>query len=263
MRLKFLRQAIVIVAAGTIGFLSAPAAVFAQERDCAVPGHFYAFEPLVPKTAKALTGGHPTVIAALGGASTVGLAAGKSELAWPARLATTLEARFPSAHPKVINLGVGRQTAKRAAERLDREVLIPKPILVIWETGTMEAVRGTNVEDFRNTLQSGINTVRGAGVEVMLMNMQFSRDTDTIIEFGPYLTAMSEIADANDVPLFRRHGIMRYWAETGSLDLRTTEPEKRRQVAAKLYDCIGRAMADFVTRGIPPVKPAHSPESNR
>jgi len=64
---------------------------------------------------------------------------------------------------------------------------------------------------------------------------------------------MREIA-ADDVPLFRRHGIMRHWAENGLLDLRVKGAEQRRQLAAKLYDCIGQAMADFVTRGMPAAK---------
>jgi hypothetical protein len=156
----------------------------------------------------------------------------------------------------MVNLAVARQTAKAAAERLDRDVLPLKPTLVIWETGTMEAVRGTHVDEFRNTVQAGINELRAAGADVVLMNMQFSRDTDAIIDFEPYLTAMGELADANDVPLFRRHGIMRHWAESGLLDLRAKDGDKRRQLAGKLYDCIGRAMADFVTRGIPAEKPA-------
>ena len=95
------------------------------------------------------------------------------------------------------------------------------------------------------------------------MNMQFSRETDAMIHFGPYLIAMRELADANDVPLFRRHGIMRHWAESDLLDLRTRDAEKRRQLAAKLYDCIGHAMADFVTRGVAAAKAAASPGSDR
>ena len=59
-----------------------------------------------------------------------------------------------------------------------------------------------------------------------------------------------------DVPLFRRHGIMRHWIESGLLDPRVRDGEKSRQLAAKLYDCIGRAMADFVTRGAPAAKAA-------
>ena len=54
----------------------------------------------------------------------------------------------------------------------------------------MEAVRGTAVDEFRDTLQAGIDALRTAAVEVVLMNAQFSRDTDAIIRFEPYLRAM-------------------------------------------------------------------------
>jgi hypothetical protein len=259
----WLRHCIVFIAAGGIGLLSAPAAAFAEERECSVPERFYAFEPPLTKTAKALASGREVVIATLGGASTAGLAAGGADFAWPARLAAALAEKFPSARAKVINLAVARQTAKRAADRFDRDVLPLKPTLVIWETGTMEAVRGIDVEQFRETVRAGTDELRAARVEVVLMNTQFSRATDTMIHFEPYLTAMRELADANDMPLFRRHDIMRHWAEAGLLDLRSSDGEKRRQVAAKLYDCIGRAMADFVTRGLPAGKSAVNRESDR
>ena len=259
----WLRHSIVLIAAGAIGLLSTPAAAFAEERECSVPERLYAFEPPLTKTAKALAGGREVVIAVLGGASTTGLAAGGADFAWPARLGVALAEKFPSARIKVINLAVARQTAKRAADRIDRDVLPLKPILVIWETGTMEAVRGIDIEQFRETVRTGTEELRAARVEVVLMNMQFSRATDAVIHFEPYLTAMRELADANDVPLFRRHDIMRHWAEGGLLDLRASDGEKRRQVATKLYDCIGRAVADFVTRGLPAEKSAAKPESGR
>jgi acyl-CoA thioesterase I len=255
--------AVIVVAAAAIGSLFMPARVFGQEQECFVPESFYAFAPPLPKTAKALAGGQKVVIAALGGASTLGVAASGADLAWPARFAAALARKFPSAHLKVTNLAVARQTAKRAAERLDRDVLPLKPALVIWETGTMEAVRGLDVDEFRETLQAGIDKMRDAGVEVALMNMQFSRDTDAMIHFEPYLLAIRELADANDVPLFRRHEIMRHWAETGLLNLRARDDEKRRHLAAKLYDCIGRAMADFVRRGVSAAEPEVNPGSVR
>jgi lysophospholipase L1-like esterase len=256
----FLHTVIHLLAAAAIALLSAPAEAFGQERECPVPERFYTFEPPVTKMAKALADGREVVIVALGGASTVGLAAGGSGSAWPARLASAITGKFPSARIKVVNLAVARQTAKTAAERVDRDVVPLKPTLVIWETGTMEAVRGTDVDEFRETVQAGINELRAAGAEVVLMNMQFSRDTDAMINFQPYLIAMRELADANDVPLFLRRGIMRHWAENDLMDLRARDGEKRRQVAAKLYDCIGRAMADFVTRG---AKPGASAGSER
>jgi hypothetical protein len=246
-----LRYAMKVIAAMALGLLSAPAGAFGQEQECPVPERFYAFEPPLTKTAKALASGREVVIAALGGASTVGLAAGGPNLAWPARMSSVLTGKFPSARTKVINLAVARQTAKAAAQRFSRDVFPLKPTLVIWETGTMEAVRGTDVDEFRETVQAGIDELRAAGTEVVLMNMQFSRETDAMIHFAPYLSAMRELADANDVPVFRRRGIMRHWAESGSLDLGARDGDKRRQLAAKLYDCVGRAMADFVTRGVP------------
>ena len=259
----FLRSSMVLIAAMAVGLLCVVVDAFAQERECPVPERFYTFAPPLAKTAKALAGRREVVIVALGGASTMGVAAGGVELAWPARLAAALSERFPAKRIKVINLAVGRQTAKRGAERLDRDILSLKPTLVIWETGTMEAVRGTDVDEFRETVQTGIDKIHAAGTEVVLMNMQFSRATDAVIHFEPYRATMRELADVNDVPLFRRHGIMRHWAESGALDLRAAEGEKGRELAAKLYDCIGRAMADFVTRGVPAAKPAHSPGGDR
>jgi hypothetical protein len=257
----FLRYSIVLMAAMVVGLLPAVTGAFAQERECPVPERFYTFEQSLTKTAKALASRREVAIATLGGASTMGLAAGGLEFAWPARMASALAERFP--RTKVINLAVGRQTAKRGAERLDLDVLPLKPTLVIWETGTMEAVRGTDVDEFRQTVQTGIDKLRAAGAEVVLMNMQFSRPTEAVIHFEPYLVALRELADVNDVPLFHRHGIMRHWAESGALDLRAGDDEKGRELAAKLYDCIGRAMADLVTRGIPARKRLKSPGGDR
>ena len=259
----FLRHSLFLIAATAVGLLIAVVGASADERECPVPERFYEFQPILTKTAKALAGRREVVIAALGGASTMGVAAGGLEFAWPARLASALAERFPSKRVKVINLAVGRQTAKRAVERLEHDVLPLKPTLVIWETGTMEAVRGTDVDEFRQTMQTGIDKLRAAGADVLLMNMQFSRASDAVIHFEPYIAAMRELADINDVPLFRRHAIMRHWAESGVLDLRAGEGEKGRELAANLYDCIGRAMADLVTRGIPAAKRDNGPRGEQ
>jgi hypothetical protein len=240
-----------LILAAAIGVLSASSAAAARG-DCPVPERFYpSLEPALSKTGKALSGGREVMIAVLGGASTLGGAAGSGDFTWPARMASVLGARLPAARIKVANLSVARQTARRAADRLRRDVLPLKPTLVIWETGTMEAVHGTPVEEFRNTVQAGIDELRAVRVELILMDMQFSRDTQAIIDFEPYLTVMRELADANDVPLFRRHEVMRHWAESGTLSLRAVDDDKRRQVAVRLYDCIGRAVAELVTRGLP------------
>jgi lysophospholipase L1-like esterase len=242
------RWAVALIATASLALSAAPSAAGGQEAACPTPDGFGASEATLPKTAKALASGSPVVIVALGGSSTLGVAAGGTSLAWPSRLAVVLAGRFSSARVKVVNLAMSRQTAREAAGRLAREVLPLRPTLLIWETGTVEAVRGTDVDEFRETVQSGIDELHAAGIEVVLMNAQFSRDTEAIIRFEPYLDVLREVADANQVPVFDRHGLMRYWAETGVLDFRTKDGDKRRRLATRLYDCLGRAMAALVTR---------------
>jgi hypothetical protein len=232
----------------SLALLPVPHASFGKEAACPTPEGFGASEATLPKTVKALTAASDVVIVALGGSSTLGSAAGGAILAWPSRLAAVLASQCPSARVKVINLATARQTAREAVDRLDRDVLPLRPTLLIWETGTVEAVRGTDVDDFRDTVQAGIDLLHAAGTEVVLMNAQFSRDTDAMIRFGPYLTALRELADANDLPVFHRYGLMRYWAENGVLDLRTKDLEERRRLATRLYKCLGQSVADLVTR---------------
>jgi acyl-CoA thioesterase I len=248
----FLHRTMQLLAAAGIGLLLLPGTAPAQEQGCPVPANFYDTEPTLPKTAEAIASGQKVLIVAIGGASTLGQAAGSPELAWPARLAVTLTSRFRAAHVTVYNRAVARQTTQEMAARLDSEVIALKPMLVIWETGTTDAVRGTELDELRQTIQDGIDRLRASGAELVLMDMQFSRHTHAVINFDRYESVLREVTDANDVPLFRRHDIMHHWAESGLFDLMTTNHAKLPLLASLLYDCIGRAMADFITRGVHP-----------
>jgi len=260
----FLHRAIGLMAVTGLGLLFLLGIASAQGQSCAVPANFYDTEPTLPKTAAALASGGPVSIVVLGGASTLGRAAGSPDRAWPARLAVALTQRFPIARVTVDNRAAAGQTTQDMAARLDPEVIALKPTLVIWETGTMDAVRNTDLDEFRQTMQAGIDRLRAADAEVVGMDMQFSRQTHAMINFGEYETVLRETTDANAVPLFRRHDIMRYWAENGLFEPMTGDHKALPVVASRLYDCIGRAMAEFISRGaqVEAVTPAAHPGSN-
>lgn len=224
-------------------------AAVAQERLCAVPPDTFEDEPVLTKTAKALKQGKKVLVVAMGGASTLGNAAGGIENSWPGRFAAALTARFPDAQIAVVNRGAPRMTASDMTARLERDILDMRPSLVILETGTTDAVRNVDPGSFRDAVQSAIEQVREDGPEIVLMDMQYSRRTHAVINFDRYLAAMREVANIFNVPLFPRHELMRLWTEEGGeLELPTRDREKRRQQAAWLYTCIGNAMADFVAR---------------
>lgn len=220
----------------------------AHANACTIPEEIFYFEPTLPRFVASLQGKKPVTVVAIGSASTEGRAAGEPRFAWPEQLGDALRKRFPGVTIAVVNLGKRRQTAEDMAARFAKEVLPLEPKLVVWETGTVDAVRGTDIDTFRETLETGLIDLRPA-TDVVLMDTQFSRRTNAMIDFEPYERAMRLIADVNDVPLYPRHELMRYWSEYGELDLSVAGKEKRKQLAQELYRCIGETLAAFVSRG--------------
>jgi acyl-CoA thioesterase-1 len=249
------RRAIAGLALLAAPFLAGTA--LAQQKPCTIDPDTFVNEPPLVQTRKALAAGDAVTIVAVGGASTLGRAAGTAELAWPARMGVALGERFPGARIEVANLGVPRQTAADMLARFPREVLSGRPTLVIWETGTTDAVRGVDLDEFRATVQAGIDRVLVSRAEIVLMDMQFSRRTHAMINIDRYRDVLRELADANDIPLFRRHALMREWAETGIFEFNVADAEKRKAMAARLYDCIGRGVAKLISQPRPSDAPLH------
>ena len=87
--------------------------------------------------------------------------------------------------------------------------------MVIWQTGTVDAMRSVDPEDFRAAVDEGVAALQKAGADVILMNLQYSPRTETMISVPPYLDNMRVVAQQHDVPLFDRFAIMRHWNEFG------------------------------------------------
>lgn len=240
-----------ILVAGLCALPAVRASVAAEPASCVVSPDEFEFEPKFPKTLAALDKGEAVTIVVIGGGSTAGRAAGTADRAWPAQLASALAQRFPKARVAVFNKGVARNTARDMVARFEADVLAHKPNLVIWETGIVDAVRGTDLDDFREDLQSGIDRLKAQVPEVMLMDMQFSRRSILISHFNLYLVLMRGAADVNDIALFPRHEIMRGWSEAGIVDYNVHGQDELRLLAVRLYDCIGKGVADFLTRRDP------------
>jgi hypothetical protein len=116
--------------------------------------------------------------------------------------------------------------------------------LVIWQTGTTDAIRRIEPDEFRAALDQGIEILQKGGADVILMNMQYSPRTDLIVALSPYADTMRVAALQHEVPLFDRLSIMRHWSDTGAFDLYATG--KDNVLAFRVHDCIGRAMADVI-----------------
>jgi acyl-CoA thioesterase I len=235
-----------LLAAGLALAVLAPGSSAFATVACDVPEELMQVDDKLPHLAERLQAREPVKIVAIGGASTTGLAAGSPELAYPHRLQEILARRYPSSPIAVVNRGVPRQTAQQMLERFPSDVIPEDPILVIWETGITDAVRGVGVDDFAATLQTGIDGLKARGIDIILVDMQFSHSTATVIDFERYLNALHRVGDVNDVNVFPRFEMMRYWSEQNVFNFDGVAKDERASLAAKVYDCIAGKLAEAI-----------------
>src|ERR1700686_5540142 len=226
--------------AGVLATLPARAQNAAQS--CDVPDYLLTTESPLPKVADAVTKGHRLDILVVGSrSSTINTAEAG---AYPARLQATLKERLPSI---AVNVSVeiqAKKTAEEAAADFVKLVEAKKPTLVIWQTGTVDAMRSIDPDDFRTAVDDGVAAMQNAGTDVVLMNLQYSPRTESMISAPPYLDNMRVVAQQHDVPLFDRFAIMHQWNEQGDFDLFSTAHGL--ELAKRVHDCLGRALSKFV-----------------
>ena len=222
------------------GFLAvAPAQ--ADPASCEVPAYLLLTESPLPKVEDALKNGRPLEILVVGSRSS-SIAASEAS-AYPARLQATLKARLKVAVNVSVELQV-KKTAEDVVPGLAKLVEEKKPTLVIWQTGTYDAMRSIDPEDFRAAIGEGVVALKEAGADVVLMNLQYSPRTETMISAQPYLDSMRVAAQQYDAPLFDRFAIMHHWNDSGDFDLFSASHGL--DLAKRVHDCVGRALAKFV-----------------
>lgn len=227
--------------------LQVPAApALAEDDECATPADLTEASIKLPRLAERIRLKQPVTIVAIGGASTIGQAAGSPDLAYPHRLEQNLNRDFPEVPITVVNKGVPRQSAAQNAHRFATDVFAEDPVLVVWETGVNDAVRGTAIDDFASTLQSGVDELKNRAIDIVLVDMQFSRSSQTVIDFDRYLHALHRVGDLSDVYVFPRFEMMRYWSEQNVFNFDEVAPQDRAKLAARVYECLGRKLAEVI-----------------
>ena len=212
-------------------------------QSCEVPAYLLTSESTLPKVAAAVKPGGKLNILVVGSRSSV-IGVSDSTSAYPGRLQEILRDKLPGVEVNVSLELQPKKTAEELAPTLGKLVDERKPNLVIWQTGTYDAMRQVDAEDFRSALDEGVGAMKTAGTDVLLMNLQYSPRTETMISGSAYLDNMRVVAQQHDVPLFDRFAIMRQWNENGDFDLFSPSPGA--ELAKRVHDCLGRALSTFV-----------------
>jgi hypothetical protein len=233
-----------IAAAALAAFVLADGAVAAERPRCGVPDYLLFGDSPLKRVSNVVATQKRLQIAVVGTGSSALAGPDGPPSAYPARLETVLGQRLSGVTVKVVTLLRTRLTAEDLAKGMDKLVADEKPNLVVWQTGTIDAIRRLDPDAFKSALEDGVERLHKGGADVILMNMQYSPRTETMISVSPYADVMRVVAQHFDTPLFDRLGIMRHWSEAGTFDLYVVGRDN--VLAQRVHDCIGRAIAALV-----------------
>jgi lysophospholipase L1-like esterase len=172
------------------------------------------------------------------------------QAAYPQRLEADLRARLPQVDVTVQTRG-GRGLAASDLAAL-MEAALPEfhPDLVVWQTGTVDAVNGVDPDEFAAVLRAGADKVAAAAIDLILMDQQFSRLARATLNYTPYRQAIEAVANAGDAMLLRRYDLMKYWAESGQIDLERAPRRDWQRTADTLHACIAKVLAGTIVKGM-------------
>jgi len=220
--------------------------------ECRVAAHLAEPNYPLPKVTRALAEKKFNILVVGAGSSQLPGANGAKN-AYPARLQQALADQLKGVEVKVTTDIKASRAAAEMVKVLPTDLETAKPALMIWQTGTTDAMRAVDPDQFSQALDQGINIARGAGADVVLVNAQFSPRTESIIALSTYSEDMRWVALQQEVPLFDRFSIMRLWSDLGTFDLYSAT--KKLDIAERVHDCIGRLLADLVIAAAKPPEP--------
>jgi len=246
-------SALVLAVTLVLGCMPLPAAAADDTAACVVPDSLVFVDTPLPHVAQALQAGRPLKLVVFGTSSSMPQTKGLPR-SYAAGLQAALESRLPGAALQIDNLSEKTQTATQMADRLAKSVLPLKPDLVLWQTGNVDAAQQIDVNDFSAALEAGLAALRAADVDTVLVAPQFRMRLSVMVDVAPYDGVMGQIADAEDIIVFPRFDIMRYWADHETFDTRTSDLAAQLRIAEAQNRCLASLLADMIARAarLPP-----------
>jgi acyl-CoA thioesterase-1 len=190
--------------------------------------------------------GQPLDILAIGSSSTEGVGATTPAHTYPAQLEDELTHRDGIA-ARVKNAGVGGELAAKTLQRLLVALKTGSARLVIWQVGTNDAIVGVDEALFRVTVEKGVAAARAAGVQLLLMDPQFTAKSQDEARFERFVAIVDETGARDRVPVLSRFALMKRWGAKGALALLSGDGLHMND---RGYQCIAHAIAEAIEGAI-------------
>ncbi|MBS9475602.1 SGNH/GDSL hydrolase family protein [Ancylobacter sp. VKM B-3255] len=230
----------------------------AGEPVCAAPSELTRAGFALPRLARSLAGKEPTTILVLNSSTakkapatkSSGSAAAKDAIprGFPSFIEEILRERYPAGGVVVTTHNQPRATAEAILATLPEALAETKPALMIWQTGTYDAILGADTSSFSDAVMNGIETAHEAGADVIVVSPQYSPRTAFAFDVAPYSSALAWTTRAAGVPFFDRYDVMRFWETEGIFDFDSARPSP--SLFEDVHRCIGRLLVGMIVDGV-------------
>lgn len=161
----------------------------------------------------ALQQGQRASILTIGSSSTLGTGASSKANTYPSQLEEILEHTLKGADIVMVNRGVAGEMAETTAERIKSEVALRKPVLVVWQLGTNDALARIPLQEFEDTVRSTIRWLKENGIDVVLVGVQYTTRLARDANYAAIRGSLQKIAAEENVLYVRRYDAMRFIAQ--------------------------------------------------
>ena len=167
-------------------------------------------------------------------------------MSYPSRLEAELKALFPRAEITVINRGVNGEEALEMLARFDTQVLSEKPDIVVWQVGSNSVLRDHPIGPVNALVHQGIQKLKAAGVDVILMNPQYAPKFNSKSDAERMVDLIDLLAKETNVDLFQRYAVMRYWLLTENIPFSTFTSPDELHMNDWSYGCVAKLLASAI-----------------
>jgi acyl-CoA thioesterase-1 len=213
------------------------------------------FLPVLPVAKRALQETGKLTIVALGSSTTAGSGASADDKSYPAVLQSELQRRLPDTMIKVVNKGVGGQSAYDMLLRMQEDVIAEQPSIVIWQTVVNDAIRNIGEDKLAKILRKGIAKVRSAGIDMILMDLQWLPREDRYPRYDDYRAVLRKTADEQAVSVFPRYAMMKNWARSKQFTAEELVGMDGLHMVDASYRCLAVRIADGIASSLTGAKP--------
>lgn len=187
-------------------------------------------------------------IVAFGSSSTAGVGASRPENGYVAQFGRAFETQRGGRRIQIINAGVNGNTTADMLGRLGPDVLDRQPAVVIWQTGTNDALRQIPIEQFRRDLTRGLAEFKARGIKVILVGPQDFDRASAVKNYADYVAAMQAVAKKENVTLLHRYRMMRYLALQHRGGMAELLANDRLHMNDEAHRCVGELLAEGIGR---------------